>query len=85
MKHYKTYKLRKKKLRKNISGYWYNHVYISGGYAKLCRTVKTINTNKYKVVCYESENNKYLYFVLPKKNVFIKKVKLVKTHCRRKS
>jgi RNA-directed DNA polymerase len=34
MKHYNTYKLRKKMLWKNLSAYWWNHVYLSGGYAK---------------------------------------------------
>ncbi|MFT6782025.1 MAG: RNA-directed DNA polymerase [Saprospiraceae bacterium] len=34
MKHYNTYKLRKRMLWKNLSAYWWNHVYLSGGYAK---------------------------------------------------
>ena len=34
MKHYNTYKLRKRLLWKNLSAYWWNHVYLSGGYAK---------------------------------------------------
>jgi retron-type reverse transcriptase len=35
MKHYKSYKLRKKMLLENLSGWWYNYVYVSGGYSKL--------------------------------------------------
>jgi hypothetical protein len=34
MKHYKTYNLRKKMLFKNLSGWWWNQAYLSGGYAK---------------------------------------------------
>ncbi len=39
MKHYKTYKIRKKML-KNLSGWIYNQVYISGGYCKLTAKIK---------------------------------------------
>ncbi len=34
MKHYKTYKLRKEMIFKNLSGWWWNYVYLSGGIAK---------------------------------------------------
>ncbi|MDD4748257.1 MAG: hypothetical protein PHW19_13350 [Salinivirgaceae bacterium] len=34
MKHYKTYKLRKGMLFKNLSGWWWNYVYLSGGICK---------------------------------------------------
>ncbi len=34
MKHYKTYKLRKRMLFKILSGWWWNRVYLSGGIAK---------------------------------------------------
>jgi RNA-directed DNA polymerase len=34
MKHYNTYKLRKRMLWKKLSAYWWNHVYLSGGYTK---------------------------------------------------
>ena len=34
MKHYKSYKMRKKMLFKNLSAWWWNHVYLSGGIAK---------------------------------------------------
>ncbi|MGV8946393.1 MAG: hypothetical protein ACOH1N_08195 [Lutibacter sp.] len=34
MKHYKTYKLRKQMLFKNLSAWWWNYVYLSGGIAK---------------------------------------------------
>ncbi len=44
MKHYKTYRLRKKMLFKNLSGWWWNQVYLSGGIAKfvLKKKIKTI-------------------------------------------
>lgn len=42
MGHFNTYKLRKKIFRANISGYWYNHVYSSGGYAKLVKKKKPL-------------------------------------------
>jgi RNA-directed DNA polymerase len=34
MKHYKTYKLRKRMLFKYLSGWWWNQAYLSGGVAK---------------------------------------------------
>ena len=34
LKHYKTYKMRKRMLFKNLSGWWWNHVYLSGGINK---------------------------------------------------
>lgn len=34
MKHYKTYKLRKRMLFKNLSGWWWNYVYLSVGISK---------------------------------------------------
>ena len=40
MKHYKTYKIRKKFLLEKLSGYFFNYVYISGGYGKLVAKVK---------------------------------------------
>ena len=40
LKHYKTYKLRKKMLRQNLSACFYNYVYISGGYSKLVSKIK---------------------------------------------
>lgn len=33
-RHYKTYKLRKRMLFNNLSCWWWNHAYITGGYAK---------------------------------------------------
>jgi RNA-directed DNA polymerase len=41
MKHYKTYKLRKGMLFKNLSGWWWNYVYLSGGIAKFVMKRKT--------------------------------------------
>jgi retron-type reverse transcriptase len=43
MKHYKTYNLRKKMLFKNLSAWWWNYVYLSGGYAKFVLKNKTTN------------------------------------------
>jgi len=34
MKHYKSYKFRKQMIFKNLSGWWLNYVYLSGGIAK---------------------------------------------------
>ena len=34
MKHYQTYKLRKKMILKNLSGWWLNYVHLSGGISK---------------------------------------------------
>jgi hypothetical protein len=42
MKHYETYKLRKKMLLQNLSAYFWNYTYISGGYCKLVLKIKII-------------------------------------------
>ena len=42
MKHYKTYKLRKEMIFKNLSGWWWNYVYLSGGIAKFEMKTKTV-------------------------------------------
>jgi hypothetical protein len=34
MKHYDTYKLRKEMTFKNLSGWWWNYVYLTGGISK---------------------------------------------------
>lgn len=34
MKHYKTYNLRKNMINKNLSAWWWNYVFLNGGYAK---------------------------------------------------
>jgi len=34
LKHYKTYDLRKRMLFKNLSAWWCNYIYLSGGIAK---------------------------------------------------
>jgi hypothetical protein len=41
MKHYKTYKLRKDMIFKNLSGWWWNYVYLSGGITKFEMKTKT--------------------------------------------
>ncbi len=40
MKHYSTYKLRRKMLRQNLSTYFWNYVYISNNYSKLVLRIK---------------------------------------------
>lgn len=40
LKHYKTHKLRKRMLFKNLSVWWWNHVYLSGGIARFVLKVK---------------------------------------------
>jgi len=42
MKHYKSYKLRKQMIFKNLSAWWWNHVYLSGGIAKFEMKIKTV-------------------------------------------
>ena len=42
MKHYKTYKLRKMMLFKQLSGWWWNRVYLSGGIAKFVLKEKPV-------------------------------------------
>ena len=43
MKHYKTRKLRKRMLTKNLSARWWNQMYMSGGAAKIVQKVKVIS------------------------------------------
>lgn len=45
MKHFDTYRLRKKLLWKHLSPYWWNVVYLSGGYAQFVRKVKRAASN----------------------------------------
>jgi len=45
MKHYKSQKLRKRLLFKNLSARWWNRVYLSGGIAKFVLKQKTIKSN----------------------------------------
>lgn len=42
MKHYDTYKLRRRMLKKHISIWWWNLCYISSGYCKLTQIQKTV-------------------------------------------
>ena len=46
MKLYKSYKLRKRMIFKRLSGYWFNHVYLSGGIAKFVLKVRTVKKNQ---------------------------------------
>jgi RNA-directed DNA polymerase len=45
LKHYNTYKLRKRMLWKNLSPYWWNYVYMSGGYAKFVLKKRKAESN----------------------------------------
>ena len=40
LKHYKTYDFRKRMLFKNLSAWWWNYVYLSGGIAKFVQKIK---------------------------------------------
>jgi len=42
MKHYKSYKLRKEMIFKNLSAWWWNYVCLSGGIAKVEMKTKTL-------------------------------------------
>lgn len=46
MKHYDTYTLRRRMLKKHISIWWWNLFYISAGYSKLTQTQKTVSRSK---------------------------------------
>jgi len=46
MKHYKSYNMRKRMIFKRLSGYWFNHVYLSGGIAKFVLKVRPVKKNQ---------------------------------------
>ncbi len=50
MKHYKTYKLRKRMLFKNLHAGWWNHVYLSGGVRKFVLKQKRVKSNPFRVI-----------------------------------
>jgi hypothetical protein len=50
MKHYKSYKIRKTIIFKRLSGYWFNHVYLSAGIAKFLLK-KTYRNHPYQISC----------------------------------
>jgi len=58
MKHYKTYNLRKRMLYKHLNGYWWNHVYLSGGIAKFVLKVRTLK-KKHKRLKAPSRNRQF--------------------------
>ncbi len=49
MKHYQSYKLRKRMLFKNLSAWWWNQVYLSGGIAKFVRKKRRCKKRPYFV------------------------------------
>jgi len=46
MKHYKSYKLRNRMIFKRLSGYWFNHIYLSRGLAKFVLKVRPVKKNQ---------------------------------------
>lgn len=42
MKYCKTYKLRRKLLIENVSGWWWNYVYLSGGFSKFVLKIRSV-------------------------------------------
>jgi hypothetical protein len=42
MRHYKTYRLRKSVIIKNLSGWWWNYVFLSGGFKKFILRTKRV-------------------------------------------
>jgi len=46
MIHYQTYKVRKKILKSNLSVYWTNHFYVSGGYSKFVAKRRVIKKSQ---------------------------------------
>lgn len=46
MKHYKSYNLRKGMIFKRLSGYWFNHVYLSGGISKFVLKTRPVKKNQ---------------------------------------
>jgi len=46
LKHYKSYKLRKRLVFKNLSGWWWNYVYLSGGISKFLLKQKRSSAKK---------------------------------------
>ncbi|MEI6048758.1 MAG: reverse transcriptase domain-containing protein [Bacteroidota bacterium] len=46
MKHYKTYKLRRKMIFKNLSGWWWNYVYLNGGLSKFVLKQKPVTRGR---------------------------------------
>ncbi len=47
LKHYKTYKLRKKTIFKNLSAYWFNHVYLSDDIGKFVLKKRILNKKQW--------------------------------------
>lgn len=56
MIHYQTYKLRKKIVKSNLSAYWLNHVYVSGGYAKFVSKRRSIKKSQIKTFSQKSSH-----------------------------
>jgi len=50
MQHYKTYRMRKKMIFKNLSAWWWNYVYLTGGISKFAKKKKiTLGNNVYSL------------------------------------
>lgn len=65
LKHYRTYKLRKRILFKNISGWWWNYVYLSGGIAKFVLKKKGNETQTECLVIETQRKNMFQKNALP--------------------
>ncbi len=76
MQHYKTYKMRKKMIFKNLSAWWWNYVYLTGGISKFEKKRRTtLGNNVYSLWRQSAEKEHYisqLAFVLAEKYVVIK-------------
>ena len=46
MKHYDTFKIRKRMVFKNISGWWLNYVSLKGGIAKFVLKIRPVQKNQ---------------------------------------
>jgi RNA-directed DNA polymerase len=46
MKHYNSYRLRKRMIFKRLSAHWFNHAYLSGGIAKFVLKVRPVRKNQ---------------------------------------
>jgi hypothetical protein len=45
---YKSYKLRKRMIFKRLSGYWFNHLYLSGGINKFVLKSRSLKKTNYR-------------------------------------
>lgn len=65
LQHYNTYKLRKKMLQKELSGYWFNYIYIKNNFKMIVPKSQAINLKNFKVFTYFS-NGKEIVAAFPR-------------------